>query len=166
MRSVTGSQKLCKTPTREVRHGWKFPKIENSLCRAISLQQVQFNSIDSKRWRRGNANFHLSLRQLASKCMQRGRWNSFRVCTTLLALWIHESSMAPTVSAIPPSYTHFHLVPVSTCSKCSKRLRLNSFHICIAFPAGQIHENSMAPTLSAILPSYTHFHLFPMSTHL
>ena len=53
--SVTGIQKLCKTPAREVRHSRKFPKIENSLCRAISLQQAQFNSIDSKQWRRRNA---------------------------------------------------------------------------------------------------------------
>jgi len=30
MHSVTGMQKLCKTPAREVRHNRKTPKIENS----------------------------------------------------------------------------------------------------------------------------------------
>jgi hypothetical protein len=29
VRSVTGMQKLCKTPVREVRHNRKTPKIEN-----------------------------------------------------------------------------------------------------------------------------------------
>jgi len=31
MHSVTGMQKLCKTPAREVCHNWKTPKIENLL---------------------------------------------------------------------------------------------------------------------------------------
>jgi len=30
VRSVTGVQKLCKTPVREVHHNWKSPKIEIS----------------------------------------------------------------------------------------------------------------------------------------
>ena len=30
VRSVTGVQKLCKTPAREVRHNRKTPKIKNS----------------------------------------------------------------------------------------------------------------------------------------
>ena len=40
---------------------------------------------------------------------------SFHVCITFPALWIHNNSMGPTLSAICSSYTHFPLFPGSAC---------------------------------------------------
>ena len=55
-----------------------------------------------------------SLCQPTSKCMKQVHLNLFCLSITFLALWKHENTTMPTLSATPPSYPTYHLFPVST----------------------------------------------------
>ena len=55
-----------------------------------------------------------SLHQPTSKHMKRVLWNLFCLAITFLALWIHENTTTPTLSATPPSYPTYRLFPAST----------------------------------------------------